>query len=108
MTAPVRIGLATLAFVLIALWIGPGARIATAWFDFQQTLWPRDRGSQPVVIVSIDEAALEELGQWPWPRSLTALLIDEISLAGPAAIGIDILFSEPDRLSPQAILTQFP
>jgi len=58
---------------------------------------PRVRSSAPAVIVDIDERSLDTLGQWPWPRSVTADLVRAISRAGPAAIGVDVLFVEPDR-----------
>jgi serine phosphatase RsbU (regulator of sigma subunit) len=55
------------------------------------------------VIVAIDEAALERYGQWPWPRTRVAELIGRIAAARPAAIGVDLLFPEPDRYSPSAV-----
>ena len=60
---------------------------------------PRSRTSMPAVIVAIDERALDEQGQWPWPRNLVADLIDAINAARPAAVGLDLLFVEPDRTS---------
>lgn len=82
-------------------------RIATdlrmALFDAYQTIAPRTRSSAPAVIVAIDEKALDELGQWPWPRTMTAELIEAIAQAGPAAIGVDVLMPEPDRMSPARI-----
>lgn len=72
-----------------------------AWLDVYQELFPRERRSAPAVIVAIDEASLDRFGQWPWPRTLVAQLIDRLSAARPAAIGVDILFPEPDRLSPE-------
>ena len=72
-----------------------------AWLDSYQELSPRERRSAPAVIVAIDEASLERFGQWPWPRTLVARLIDKLRAARPAAIGVDILFPEPDRLSPE-------
>jgi serine phosphatase RsbU (regulator of sigma subunit) len=72
-----------------------------AWIDGYQQFWPRKRSSAPAVIVAIDESSLERLGQWPWPRTQIAELIDKLREARPAAIGVDILFSEADRLSPE-------
>lgn len=63
-------------------------------------MMPRERRTAPVVIVAIDEQALDHRGQWPWPRALVAELIASISAAKPAAIGVDLLFVEPDRASP--------
>jgi adenylate cyclase len=72
-----------------------------AWLDAYQELSPRERRSAPAVIVAIDEGSLNRFGQWPWPRTLVARLFDRIAAARPAAIGVDILFPEPDRLSPE-------
>src|SRR6185436_4320385 len=70
-----------------------------AGFDTLQRLWPRDNSvPQPVRIVDIDEASLRELGQWPWPRTQLAALVDQLTELGAAAIAFDIVFPEPDRL----------
>jgi adenylate cyclase len=74
-----------------------------ALFDGYQKLYPRERRSAPAVVVAIDELALERYGQWPWPRTRVAQLLARISSAGPAAIGIDLLFPEPDRFSPAEV-----
>jgi len=78
-----------------------GLRLAV--FDAWQRVFPRARASAPAVIVAIDEASLAAHGQWPWPRTLMAALIERIAAGGPAAIGIDVLFAEPDRLSPEQL-----
>jgi len=74
-----------------------------ALFDSYQKLHPRKRLSAPAVIVAIDEFALERHGQWPWPRTRIAQLVNAIAAAKPAAIGIDLLFPEPDRFSPTEV-----
>ncbi|HUM16285.1 MAG TPA: CHASE2 domain-containing protein [Candidatus Nitrosotalea sp.] len=79
----------------------PGLRLLRlASFDTYQSLLPRTPRSEPVVIVAIDEDSLRVHGQWPWPRSWLARLVGRIAEARPAAIGLDILMAEPDRLSP--------
>jgi len=60
----------------------------------------------PATIVEIDHKSLTALGQWPWPRSLLAQLVDAIGRQQPAAIGIDILMPEPDGLSPERLLAR--
>jgi serine phosphatase RsbU (regulator of sigma subunit)/CHASE2 domain-containing sensor protein len=70
-------------------------------FDLYQRWQPRQRQGAPVTIVAIDDASLAALGQWPWPRQRLALLIDRILAGGPAALGIDLIMPEPDRLSPE-------
>lgn len=76
-------------------------------FDTLQRLWPREVAQQqPVRVVDIDEASLAELGQWPWPRSQLAKLTNELLDLGAAAVAFDIMFPEPDRMSPRRILSE--
>ena len=51
---------------------------------------------EEIAIVAISQRDFE-LGapRWPWPRSLMARLVDEISVLEPAVIVIDILYTEP-------------
>jgi adenylate cyclase len=72
-------------------------------FDGYQQLLPRPRVSAPAVVVAIDERSLAAHGQWPWPRSRLAELIGKVAETDPAAIGVDLLLAEPDRLSPRRI-----
>jgi adenylate cyclase len=76
-------------------------------FDFYQSLRPRQTESRPVVIVDIDEASLKEIGQWPWPRTIVADLVTQLTQLGAVAIGFDVLFAEPDRMSPSIAATSF-
>lgn len=99
-------GLLLLALLLVpVLWedIPVIGALRLAWLDAYQEISPRERRSAPAVIVAIDEASLSRFGQWPWPRTLVAQLVDKLAAAHPAAIGIDILFAEPDRLSPERL-----
>jgi adenylate cyclase len=69
-------------------------------FDIFQVIKPRVATLRPVVIVDIDEESLRKLGQWPWPRTRVADLITSLTKLGAAAVAFDVVFSEPDRLSP--------
>jgi CHASE2 domain-containing sensor protein/serine phosphatase RsbU (regulator of sigma subunit) len=90
-----------LLLLLVALPEVPGLRLLRlAAFDAYQNLAPRVRQSAPVVVVAIDEESLQRYGQWPWPRTWLARLVGRIAAARPAAIGLDIMMPEPDRLSP--------
>ena len=77
-------------------------------FDFYQRLHPRPQTELPVRVIDIDEAALAEFGQWPWPRDRLAMLTDRLTELGAAAIGFDVLFPEPDRMSPSRIAAGLP
>src|SRR5205085_2974241 len=56
----------------------------------------------------IDEASLKQYGQWPWPRTLIAQLVDRLTAYGVAGIGFDVLFAEPDRTSPAEMVKRYP
>lgn len=79
------------------------SELRMALFDGYQKIAPRKRASAPAVIVAIDEKSLRELGQWPWPRTTVAELIEAIATNEPAAIGVDVLMPEFDRMSPASI-----
>lgn len=70
-------------------------------FDQFQRWHPRAYEAAPVRVVDIDEESLARLGQWPWPRTRIAELVDKLGAAGAAAVGFDVMFSEPDRTSPK-------
>ena len=54
--------------------------------------------SKDIGIITIDEKAIEEYGQWPWPRHVLADIILKARLDGAQVIVVPILFSEPDRM----------
>ena len=84
-------------------------RIRDLLFDEYQRFLPRPWSPDlPVRILSIDDDAISRIGQWPWPRARMAELIDRLNQNGAAVIALDILFSERDRLSPEALLNQLP
>ncbi|MBF0154505.1 MAG: CHASE2 domain-containing protein [Magnetococcales bacterium] len=70
-------------------------------FDQMQRLFPRAYPRElPVRIVAIDEASVEALGQWPWPRKRIADLLDRLRQMGAQVVVLDLLLAEPDRTSP--------
>ena len=73
-------------------------------FDQYQRWQPRTYQDVGVRIVDIDDASLRRLGQWPWPRSQVADMVERLRDAGAAAIAFDVLFAEPDRTAPRALL----
>ena len=78
------------------------ARLAV--FDAYQQAEPREYKPAPVRVIDIDEATLARHGQWPWPPRKVAHLINRLHEHGAAAIGLDIVFAEPDRTSPTLLL----
>ncbi|HEX2842487.1 adenylate/guanylate cyclase domain-containing protein [Hyphomicrobium sp.] len=85
----------------------PVARLRLSIFDSYLNLKPRETDPAfPVRIVDIDEASLAKIGQWPWPRSELAHIIDKLAEAGAKTVAIDLILAEPDRLSPEALARQ--
>ena len=90
----------------MALWLLdplPMQTMRHAQFDQFQRWHPRSYEPVPVRVVDIDEASLKALGQWPWPRTKVAELLQKLTDDGAAAIAMDILLAEPDRTSPHAM-----
>jgi len=77
-------------------------------FDQYQRQMPRVRASEPVIVVGIDSQSLVKYGQWPWSRDLLAQLVNKIQAGKPLALGIDIVFAERDRYSPEVLSARFP
>ncbi len=104
----------------------PGLLLAGAWmlreadpapiqavrnfvFDNYQRLEPRPYNPDlPVRIADIDEKSLQTFGQWPWSRATMAKVVDRLGELGAAVVAFDVLYAEPDRTSPQALIANLP
>jgi adenylate cyclase len=53
-------------------------------------------GTDKVIMVTIDEASLEKMGRWPWPRDQIAKIINSLLAHDIKAMGFDIIFAESD------------
>ena len=99
-----------LLFALVPLRIAdppPIEELRLRTFDLFQVMRPREQTMRPVVIADIDEASLKEIGQWPWPRTVIADLVTRLREYGAVAVGFDIVFAEPDRMSPAVAAGSF-
>jgi len=60
--------------------------------------------SSQVIIVEITQETYdlipEPANSWPWPRSIFARVVENLTEAGVKAIGIDIVMSNSDKVSP--------
>ena len=100
--APVFVALLVLLGALALRIADPAAvtRLRDFAFDSYQRIQPRTYNPEtPVRIVDIDEAALQEYGQWPWPRTIVARLVDKLTEKGAVVVAFDAVFAEPDRSS---------
>lgn len=64
------------------------------------------QADQDILIVNIDDASLasmnDSVGNWPWPRSAHAELIEGIARQQPRAIVFDLTFEQKDVYRPES------
>ncbi|MAE96368.1 MAG: adenylate/guanylate cyclase domain-containing protein [Deltaproteobacteria bacterium] len=108
--ARIVVPLIVLAGVLALVRIQPTALVNLRYqaFDQLQRLSPRPYRDAGVRVIDLDDESLARIGQWPWPRSQVALLVDRLYERGVAAIAFDITFAEPDRTSPERLVELWP
>ena len=89
-------GLAIISAVSLLSVAGVFDRTNLFFIDWAFQLRGEKEPLEDIVVVAISQKDFE-LGapRWPWPRSLMARLVDQISRHGPSVIAIDILFTEP-------------
>jgi adenylate cyclase len=102
--------LAVLALLVIVRALDPSVvqSLRLRGFDFLEQLAPRKYQPLPVEIVAIDDRSLAQYGQWPWSRARLAQLVDKIASGKPSVLGVDVIFAEPDRLSPGRLVDSDP
>jgi adenylate cyclase len=87
----------------------PVARLRALVFDAYQRIDPLNYDpALPVRIIDIDEESLKKIGQWPWPRTVLAELVSKLGQQGAAAVAFDMVFPEPDRMSPANAVKFWP
>lgn len=50
-----------------------------------------------IAMIDIDERSLEKIGVWPWPRTTHAQLLNQLHLAQPKSVLLDVILTEPDE-----------
>ena len=94
---PHRWGLLLLAAGALVLWWAratPVHALDELWHD----AWIRFTApgkAERTAIVAIDDASLDRLGRWPWPRARLAALVEAVRAAGARTVVLDLLLSEP-------------
>lgn len=97
----VSTALILLSLVVLIHLTGLFSRVDNLIFDVGQK-YHVTKAPDDIVIVAIDENSLSQLGRWPWSRQMHADLIQRLRHEHTLAIGLDIIFSEPDQLNPTA------
>lgn len=94
--------LATVVFALL-LWPGLLERAETGLRDRIVALFVEEQPSN-LLLLEIDSASIEAIGQWPWPRSVYASAIDALSKADIRSLMVDVDFSAVSSLGGDAEL----
>jgi adenylate cyclase len=97
----VALGLLVSSLIGFSCYTGllPFHRVDNLYYDWFLKIKATGKVPKHVMVVDIDDASLAAVGQWPWPRYKMAALVSTLAEMKPAAIGLDILFAEPDRTS---------
>lgn len=62
------------------------------WFQFYSP-----KPSEAVFHLDIDDECYDRIGRFPWDRAMMAEFVDEIRLAEPKVVMLDILYTEPEK-----------
>ena len=67
------------------------------FYDFRmsKTLEPT-KIDERLVLAKIDDKALQEIGRWPWPRTVWAKFIRKMNKFDARILAFDVFFSEPE------------
>jgi two-component system phosphate regulon sensor histidine kinase PhoR len=88
-----RIDAILAAVIIVPLLALFGGRLQRLDFQAQDRAFHL-RGERPprpeVVIVALDDQTLLQVGPWPWPLEKIARLVEAVSAAQPAVIGLDL------------------
>ena len=82
------------ALVMLVQLVFPSAFAAaeSVMGDLSWRLGASAEAERRVIIVDIDEASLQKLGPWPWPRETMARLSERLDEAGAAVQAFDMAF----------------
>ncbi len=96
--------LATLALVLLVRLVDPAfvERVRLTYFD--QLITSQQAKDVPVYTVNIDEATLDKLGQFPFPRDMYADIIKDLYKRDAGLVVFNVLMPEKDRFGKDAVL----
>jgi adenylate cyclase len=96
--------LATLALVLLVRLVDPAfvERVRLTYFD--QLITSQQAKDVPVYTVNIDEATLDKLGQFPFPRDMYADIIKDLYKRDAGLVVFNVLMPEKDRFGKDTVL----
>ena len=73
----------------------PDNRAEMLALDARFAAFPTAEPSRDLLVVEIDDASLEQIGRWPWPRRDLADLIEVLFQCGARRVALDLILPEP-------------
>jgi len=67
-------------------------------FDLQMNMRKAPAQDQRILFVEMDDTAVDQLGRWPWPRSIFANMVNTLHSLGAKQIVFDVTFSQPNQV----------
>ncbi|HAT72066.1 MAG TPA: serine/threonine protein kinase [Elusimicrobia bacterium] len=99
-------GLALTLAALFFYFTGTGLETAELkFYDFRSRLSAEAPAKSDIAVIEINDDSISKIGRWPWSRSKIADMLVWLSSAParPSVIGLNILFSEPEKNSDAAL-----
>ncbi|MBI1750948.1 MAG: CHASE2 domain-containing protein [Acidobacteria bacterium] len=87
---------AAIVFLGFMLHWSPLESMELKMYDVRAKLRAGKPATNDVVIVAVDDASIQQVGRWPWPRSYMATLVDRLSEAGAKVVALDLLYSDAE------------
>ena len=98
------LAIATLALLLLVRIADPSFIESVRLRYFDTLITSQQAKDVPVYTVNIDEATLDKLGQFPFPRDMYADIIKELYKREAGLVVFNVLMPEKDRFGKDAVL----
>ncbi|MFH1723961.1 MAG: adenylate/guanylate cyclase domain-containing protein [Elusimicrobiota bacterium] len=103
---PVYFTIAFSLFLIVLAWPGFFQGMDNSWSDTMFQLRGMEPGDPHVIIVTIDDESIKQVGEYPWPRRVYKRLLSKLYGLGVEVVGLDIMFLDPSREKEDAALIQ--
>jgi serine/threonine-protein kinase len=85
-----------ISLVFLSLgWTGLMSTLEWYAYGTGARLSPAPESKDNLEIIAIDEASLQQLGEWPWPRSYLGVVIKKLNASGARTIGLTLPLHTP-------------
>jgi len=67
-------------------------------YDLQMNMRKAPVQDRRILFVEMDDATIDHLGRWPWPRNIFATILDTLHSLGAKQVLFDVTFTEPNQV----------